>query len=152
MAQGYLNDLAAVASGIQLCSLRVRIAGDAARSQHQVAGCRSARASSSTTRLPVADADELLAQARQRRACSTRCGTTSLHAGHLWEVDEFLKPATPGLDRGRESNWMHVDDAVSPRPQLAGAAKSPNCSSLLQSRGWPRRPFSAPGARTQRHP
>ncbi len=87
MAQGYLNDLAMVDSGAMQTSVRVRIEGDEAR-----LNIKSREAGPSRQEfdyeIPVVDARALLAlcvggRIDKRRHCVQ-------HAGHLWEIDEFL--------------------------------------------------------------
>lgn len=87
MAQGYLNDLGAVESGRQRCSVRVRIAGDEAflNMKSRELGC---------TRLefdypiPLADAEALLGLCTGGLIDKTRHYLR--HGGFLWEIDEFL--------------------------------------------------------------
>ena len=87
MAQGYLNDLAAVDSGAMQASVRVRIEGDEAR-----LNIKSREAGPSRQefdyRIPVADARALLALCVGGLVDKRRHYVE--HAGHLWEVDEFL--------------------------------------------------------------
>ena len=87
MAQGYLNDLAAVASGTQQCSMRVRIAGDAAFLNIKSREPGPQRQEFDYP-IPVADAEALLKLASGGLIDKGRHYVT--HAGHLWEVDEFL--------------------------------------------------------------
>jgi adenylate cyclase len=87
MAQGYLNDLGAVESGRQRCSVRVRIAGDQA-----FLNLKSREAGRSRQEfdyaIPRADAEALLA------LCSGGLIDKQRHylhyGGFLWEIDEFL--------------------------------------------------------------
>jgi len=87
MAQGYLNDLDAMDRGAQNASVRVRIQGDAA-----FLNIKSREPGRSRQEfdypVPVADARALLALCVggviDKRRHLVR------HAGHLWEVDEFL--------------------------------------------------------------
>lgn len=87
MAQGYLNDLAMVDSGAMQASVRVRIEGDAAflNIKSREAGPRRQEFDYA---IPVADAQALLALCVgglvEKRRHYVR------HAGHLWEIDEFL--------------------------------------------------------------
>ena len=87
MAQGYLNDLGAVESGRQRCSVRVRIAGDEAFLNLKSRELGRSRQEFDYA-IPVADAEAMLA------LCSggliDKFRHYVLHAGHLWEVDEFL--------------------------------------------------------------
>lgn len=87
MAQGYINDQAAMDSGAQRASVRVRIAGEEA-----FLNLKSLQAGHTRQEfdypIPVADAHALLALCvggvidKRRHYVS--------HAGHVWEVDEFL--------------------------------------------------------------
>lgn len=87
MAQGYLNDLAAVEGGTQKASVRVRIEGAQA-----FLNLKSRQAGHTRQEfeypVPVEDARQLLALCTgglvEKRRHYVR------HAGHLWEVDEFL--------------------------------------------------------------
>lgn len=87
MAQGYLNDLAIVDSGAMQTSVRVRIEGDAA-----FLNIKSREAGPSRQEfdyeIPVADARALLALCVGGRIDKRRHYVQ--HAGHLWEIDEFL--------------------------------------------------------------
>jgi adenylate cyclase len=87
MAQGYLNDLAMVDSGAMQASVRVRIEGDAA-----FLNIKSREAGPSRQEfdfeIPVADARALLALCVGGRIDKRRHYVE--HAGHLWEIDEFL--------------------------------------------------------------
>jgi|SRR5688500_12878067 len=87
MAQGYLNDLATVDSGAMRASVRVRIAGDAAFLNLKSRELGRTRQEFDYP-IPVADARALLALcvggAIDKRRHLVR------HAGHLWEIDEFL--------------------------------------------------------------
>ncbi|HTL14117.1 MAG TPA: CYTH domain-containing protein [Thermomonas sp.] len=87
MAQGYLNDLAMVESGAMQASVRVRIEGDQARLniKSREAGPRRQEFD---YLIPLAEGRALLALCvggivEKRRHLVE-------HAGHLWEVDEFL--------------------------------------------------------------
>ena len=87
MAQGYLNDLAMVDTGAMQASVRVRIEGDAA-----FLNIKSREAGPSRQEfdyeIPVADARALLALCVGGRIDKRRHYVE--HAGHLWEIDEFL--------------------------------------------------------------
>lgn len=87
MAQGYINDLGAVASGRQQASVRVRIAGTRA-----FLNLKSREAGHTRQEfdyeIPVADAQALLELCVGGRIEKRR--HLVRHAGHLWEVDEFL--------------------------------------------------------------
>ncbi|MEP6633052.1 MAG: CYTH domain-containing protein [Luteimonas sp.] len=87
MAQGYVNDQAAMDSGAQRASVRVRIAGDAA-----FLNLKSREAGRTRQEfdypIPLADAQALL------ELCVggviDKCRHYVEHVGHLWEVDEFF--------------------------------------------------------------
>ena len=87
MAQGYLNDLSAVAAGTQKASVRVRIEGERA-----FLNIKSREAGHTRQEfdypLPVEDARQLLALCVGGLVDKRRHYVR--HAGHLWEVDEFL--------------------------------------------------------------
>lgn len=87
MAQGYLNDLAAMDTGAMKASVRVRIAGDAAHLNLKSRELGHTRQEFEYP-IPVADARALLALSVgglvDKRRHLVRVG------GHLWEVDEFL--------------------------------------------------------------
>ena len=87
MAQGYLNDLAMVDGGAMQASVRVRIEGEEAR-----LNIKSREAGPSRQEfdypIPVADARALLALCVGGIVDKRRHYVE--HAGHLWEVDEFL--------------------------------------------------------------
>lgn len=87
MAQGYLNDLATVDSGAMRTSVRVRIADASAFLNLKSRELGHTRQEFDYP-IPVEDARALLALcvggAIDKRRHLVR------HAGHLWEVDEFL--------------------------------------------------------------
>ena len=87
MAQGYLNALAIVDSGAMQTSVRVRIEGEAA-----FLNIKSREAGPSRQEfdyeIPVADARALLALCVGGTIDKRRHYVQ--HAGHLWEIDEFL--------------------------------------------------------------
>lgn len=87
MAQGYLNDVAALAGGGQRASVRVRVAGDAA-----FLNLKSNRLGHTRQEfdypIPVDDARALLAMCVGGLVEKHR--HLVRHGGHLWEVDEFL--------------------------------------------------------------
>jgi len=86
MAQGYLNDHDAVASGRQQASVRVRVAGEQA-----FLNLKSREAGPSRQEfdyaIPVADAEALLRLCVGGLIDKTRHYVH--HAGWLWEIDEF---------------------------------------------------------------
>ncbi|MBO9716959.1 MAG: CYTH domain-containing protein [Pseudoxanthomonas sp.] len=87
MAQGYLNDLAAVEGGTQRASVRVRIEGG-----HAFLNIKSREPGHTRQEfdypVPVADARQLLALCVGGLVDKRRHYVR--HEGHLWEVDEFL--------------------------------------------------------------
>ena len=87
MAQGYLNDLAAVDSGAMRTSIRVRIAGDSAYLNLKSRELGHTRQEFDYP-IPVADARALLALCVGGMIDKRRHYVE--HAGHVWEVDEFL--------------------------------------------------------------
>ena len=87
MAQGYLNDLATVDSGAMRTSVRVRIAGDDAFLNLKSRELGHTRQEFDYP-IPVADARALLALCVGGVIDKRRHYVN--HAGHLWEVDEFL--------------------------------------------------------------
>jgi adenylate cyclase len=87
MAQGYLNDLATVDSGAMNTSVRVRIAGDEAFLNLKSRELGHTRQEFDYP-IPVADARALLALCVGGVIDKRRHYVA--HAGHLWEVDEFL--------------------------------------------------------------
>lgn len=103
MAQGYLNDQAAMDSGAQRASVRVRIAGDEA-----FLNIKSREAGRTRQEfdypIPVADARALLALCVGGLVDKRRHYVE--HAGHLWEVDEFL-----GDNAGLVVAEIELDDA-----------------------------------------
>ena len=87
MAQGYINDQAAMDSGAQRASVRVRIAGDAAFLNLKSRELGRMRQEFDYP-IPVDDARALLALCVggivDKRRHLVR------HGAHLWEIDEFL--------------------------------------------------------------
>lgn len=115
MAQGYLNDLAAVAGGTQKASVRVRIEGHAA-----FLNIKSAHAGRQRQEfdypVPVDDARQLLELCVGGRVGKQRHYVR--HGGHLWEIDEF-----EGDNAGLVVAEIELDavDAQFPRPDWLGA-------------------------------
>ena len=115
MAQGYLNDLALVDSGAMRASVRVRIEGD-------VAFLNIKSRELGTTRqefeypVPVAEAQALLKLCVGGLVEKRRHHLE--HAGHLWEVDEFL-----GDNAGLVVAEIELDaaDALFAKPDWVGA-------------------------------
>lgn len=87
MSQGYLNDPLAVASGRELCSVRIRVAGDRAFLNFKSREVGPSRQEFEYP-IPVDDAKALLALSCGGLIDKTRHYVK--HQGHLWEVDEFL--------------------------------------------------------------
>ncbi|WP_287598570.1 CYTH domain-containing protein [Thermomonas sp.] len=87
MAQGYLNDLALVDSGAMRASVRVRIEGDAAFLNIKSRELGTTRQEFEYP-VPVAEARALLELCVGGLVEKNRHYVE--HAGHLWEVDEFL--------------------------------------------------------------
>lgn len=86
MAQGYINDMAALREGRQNASVRVRIAGDEAFLNLKSRELGHTRQEFDYP-IPVADAEALLALCVGGRIDKVRHYVE--HAGHTWEVDEF---------------------------------------------------------------
>jgi adenylate cyclase len=115
MAQGYLNDLAAMDSGAMKASVRVRIAGDAAFLNLKSRELGHTRQEFDYP-VPLGDARELLALCVGGRIEKRRHYVR--HAGHLWEVDEFL-----GDNAGLVVAEIELEDAEAgfERPDWTGA-------------------------------
>lgn len=115
MAQGYINDQAAMDSGAQKASVRVRIQGDQAYLNLKSRELGHTRQEFDYP-IPVADARALLALCVggliDKRRHLVR------HGGHLWEVDEFL-----GDNAGLVVAEIELDDAgeAFERPDWLGA-------------------------------
>ncbi|HEY0332587.1 MAG TPA: CYTH domain-containing protein [Stenotrophomonas sp.] len=103
MAQGYINDQAAMDSGAQKASVRVRIQGDTAFLNLKSRELGHTRQEFDYA-IPVADARALLALCVggliDKRRHLVR------HGDHLWEVDEFL-----GDNAGLIVAEVELDDA-----------------------------------------
>ncbi|MGO4778269.1 CYTH domain-containing protein, partial [Lysobacter sp. 2RAB21] len=87
MAQGYLNDLAAMDTGAMKASVRVRIAGDEAFLNLKSRELGHTRQEFDYP-IPVEDARGLLALSVGGMVDKRRHYVR--YEGHLWEVDEFL--------------------------------------------------------------
>ena len=87
MAQGYLNDAAALREGRQNSSVRVRISGDTAWLNLKSRELGASRQEFEYA-IPLADADALLALCVGGRIEKLRHYVE--HGDHLWEIDEFL--------------------------------------------------------------
>jgi len=115
MTQGYLNDLAMVGSGAMNTSVRVRIEGDTARLNIKSRELGSTRQEFDYA-IPMDDARALLALCiggiidKRRHLVE--------HAGHQWEIDEFLG-ANAGLVVA-EIELASADEAFA-RPHWLGA-------------------------------
>jgi adenylate cyclase len=103
MAQGYINDAASMESGAQKASVRVRIQGDAAYLNLKSREIGHTRQEFDYP-IPVADARALLALCVGGLVDKRR--HLVRHAGHLWEVDEFL-----GENAGLVVAEIELDDA-----------------------------------------
>lgn len=114
MAQGYINDQAAMASGAQRASVRVRMAGSDA-SLNLKSNVLGHTRQEFDYPIPAADAADLLALCVgglvEKRRHYVRHGT------HLWEVDEF-EGANAGLVVA-EIELGHADEAFE-RPAWLG--------------------------------
>ena len=86
MAQGYINDHAALQTGAQKASVRVRIAGNEAHLNLKSRELGHTRQEFEYA-IPVADADDLLALCMG--GCVEKTRHFVQHAGRTWEVDEF---------------------------------------------------------------
>jgi adenylate cyclase len=114
MAQGYLNDLVTVDSGAMRTSVRVRIAGEEAFLNLKSRELGHTRQEFDYP-IPVADARDLLALCVGGVIDKRRYLVA--HAGHTWEVDEFL-----GDNAGlvvAEIELGHADEAFA-RPDWLG--------------------------------
>ncbi len=87
MAQGYINDHAAMDSGAQRASVRVRLEGDDARLNLKSRELGHTRQEFEYP-IPVDDARALLALCVGGRIDKHRHLVE--HTGHVWEVDEFF--------------------------------------------------------------
>ena len=132
MAQGYLNDLATVDSGAMRTSVRVRIAGEQAFLNLKSRELGHTRQEFDYP-IPVEDAHALLALCvggviEKRRHLV-------MHAGHEWEIDEFLGDnaglvvAEIELDSAGEAfarpDWLGVEATDAPRYYNLALASRP---------------------------
>lgn len=138
MAQGYINDSAAMERGEQKASVRVRIQGSEAYLNLKSRELGHTRQEFDYP-IPVEDARALLALCVGGRIDKRR--HLVRHAGHLWEVDEFL-----GDNAGlvvAEIELDHADEAFE-RPGWLGAevTDDPRYYNLALAshpyRSWPR--------------
>ena len=92
MAQGYINDQAAMDSGAQRASVRIRLEGDDARLNIKSRESVSAKPGRSRQEfdypIPVGDANDLLALCVGGRIEKRRHFVE--YGRHAWEIDEFL--------------------------------------------------------------
>lgn len=114
MAQGYINDQAAMDSGAQRASVRVRIAGDAAFLNLKSRELGRSRQEFDYP-IPVDDARALLRLCVGGKIDKRR--HLLRHGAHLWEIDEFL-----GDNAGLVVAEIELDalDAVFERPAWLG--------------------------------
>jgi adenylate cyclase len=115
MAQGYLNDLAAMDNGAMRASVRVRIAGDDAFLNLKSLEAGRIRQEFDYP-IPVVDARALLALCVGGLVAKRRHYVR--HGGHLWEVDEF-EGDNAGLVVA-EIELQAIDEAFD-RPDWLGA-------------------------------
>jgi adenylate cyclase len=115
MAQGYINDQAAMDGGAMKASVRVRIAGDEAHLNLKSRELGHTRQEFDYA-IPVGDARALLALCVGGLVDKRRHYVK--HEGHLWEVDEFL-----GDNAGLVVAEIELSSADEPfaRPDWIGA-------------------------------
>ena len=115
MAQGYLNDQEALASGRERASVRVRLEGERARLNIKSRSIGHTREEFEYP-LPAADARALLVLCVGARVHKRRHYVS--HAGALWEVDEFM-----GDNAGLVVAEIELSaaDALFERPDWLGA-------------------------------
>lgn len=103
MAQGYINDFGAMERGEQRASVRVRLQGEQAFLNLKSSTPGHTRQEFEYP-IPIADARALLVLCVGGRIEKRR--HLVAHAGHLWEVDEFL-----GDNAGLVVAEIELDDA-----------------------------------------
>ncbi|MCH6484581.1 CYTH domain-containing protein [Pseudoxanthomonas sp. LH2527] len=138
MAQGYINDMGAMDRGEQKASVRVRIQGGEAYLNLKSRELGHTRQEFDYP-IPVEDARALLALCVGGLVDKRR--HLVRHAGHLWEVDEFL-----GDNAGlvvAEIELDHADEAFERPDWLAGeVTDDPRYYNLALAsrpyRSWPR--------------
>jgi len=138
MAQGYVNEQAAMQQGTQKASVRVRIQGQEAYLNLKSRELGHTRQEFDYP-IPVEDARALLALCVGGRVDKRR--HLVRHAGHLWEVDEFL-----GENAGLVVAEIELDsaDEVFERPDWLGEEVTDDAryyNLALASHpysGWPR--------------
>ncbi len=134
MAQGYLNDQAALASGAQKASVRVRVQGEAAFLNFKSRELGHTRQEFEYP-IPLADARALLALCVGGLIDKRR--HLVQYQGHLWEVDEFLGDnaglvvAEIELDSADEAfatpDWLGAEVTDDPRYYNVALANCPFC-------------------------
>lgn len=122
MAQGYLNDVDSVDSGAMRASVRVRLEDDVARLNIKSRELGATRQEFEYP-IPVEDAQALLALCVGGRVEKRR--HLVRHAGHLWEVDEFLGDnaglVVAEIELGSEAerfvhpDWLGIEVTALPR-------------------------------------
>ena len=132
MAQGYINDQAAMDSGAQRASVRVRLEGDDARLNLKSRELGHTRQEFDYL-IPLGDARALLALCVGGRIDKHRHLVE--HAGHVWEIDEFfgdnagLVVAEIELDSGDEwferPAWLGMEATDSSRYYNLALASRP---------------------------
>jgi adenylate cyclase len=132
MAQGYLNDQAAMEIGTQRVSVRVRLEGDEARLNLKSREVGHTRQEFEYP-IPIADARALLD--RCVGGLIDKCRHLVEHGGHVWEVDEFfgdnagLIVAEIELDSGDERferpAWLGMEVTDHPRYYNLALASRP---------------------------
>jgi adenylate cyclase len=135
MAQGYINDLEAMDQGGQMASVRVRIQGDEAFLNLKSRTPGHTRQEFDYP-VPVEDARALLALCVggviDKRRHLVR------HAGHLWEVDEFL-----GDNAGLVVAEIELGDAGESFVKPAWAGKEVTDATRYYNLALASRPFTA---------
>ncbi|MET7140687.1 CYTH domain-containing protein [Xanthomonas sp. PPL139] len=139
MAQGYLNDQAALASGAQKASVRVRVQGEEAFLNLKSRELGHTRQEFEYP-IPPDDARALLALCVGGLIDKRR--HLVQHQGHLWEVDEFLGDnaglvvAEIELDSADETfarpDWLGAEVTDDPRYYNVALASRPFC----EWQGW----------------
>ncbi|MCW0372872.1 CYTH domain-containing protein [Xanthomonas sacchari] len=134
MAQGYLNDQAALASGAQKASVRVRVQGEAAFLNLKSRELGHTRQEFEYP-IPLDDARALLALCVGGMIDKRR--HLVQYQGHLWEVDEFLGDnaglvvAEIELDSADEAfatpDWLGAEVTDDPRYYNVALATCPFC-------------------------
>lgn len=142
MAQGYLNDLEAMDNGAMKVSVRVRVQGEEAHLNLKSRELGHTRQEFDYA-IPIEDARSLLALSIGGLVDKRRHYVE--HAGHLWEVDEFLgdnaglvvaeielacadeafeKPAWVGREVTHSKRYYNLALASRPYSQWSGAEQA----------------------------